>query len=323
MAHSLPARRGDRRAARARSARPEGFCPTRTSSRDAERDRGETGRLGRRSRTTRRARSPAPTSWSPTPGCRWGRRTRRADREAPFGPFQVDDGAARTAAARRDRAALPARPPRRGDHRRGDRRPAVGGVGRGREPAARPEGAAACGCWSGRERRRRDATASTAPRPRRRGTRSSRALLARQAGAHPGRAGRAAGRRGHRASPRRRCRATSRSSARSSCAAPTGRWSTSCPPRTAARRRAAAADTELRRPARPAVRRAARLHRRQRQPRGAAHPAGRRAVPRHRHRPRPSCRTSSAPSPATTPSSWSPGTATAGRTSPQRFLDLA
>ena len=36
--------------------------------------------------------------------------------------------------------ALPAGAPRRGGHRRGDRRPAVGGVRRGREPAPRPEG---------------------------------------------------------------------------------------------------------------------------------------------------------------------------------------
>ncbi len=36
--------------------------------------------------------------------------------------------------------ALPARPSRRGGHRRGDGRPAIGGVRRGREPAARAEG---------------------------------------------------------------------------------------------------------------------------------------------------------------------------------------
>src|SRR6202042_549809 len=36
--------------------------------------------------------------------------------------------------------ALPAGPSRRGGHRRGDRRPAIGGVRRGREPAARAEG---------------------------------------------------------------------------------------------------------------------------------------------------------------------------------------
>ena len=41
---------------------------------------------------------------------------------------------------RRHRAALPARVPGQGDRRRGDRRPAVGGLGRGRESPARAEG---------------------------------------------------------------------------------------------------------------------------------------------------------------------------------------
>src|SRR5699024_10458710 len=40
----------------------------------------------------------------------------------------------------RDRAALPARLPRQGDYRRGDRRARLARVGRGGEPAARPEG---------------------------------------------------------------------------------------------------------------------------------------------------------------------------------------
>ena len=41
-----------------------------------------------------------------------------------------------------DRAALPARPPRRGDHRGRALRRALRGLGPGREPPARPEGAA-------------------------------------------------------------------------------------------------------------------------------------------------------------------------------------
>ena len=63
-----------------------------------------------------RPRLTAPTSWTrrswrwPAPGCRG--------------------------------AALPARAPRRGDHRRGARRARQRGLGRGGEPAARPEGAA-------------------------------------------------------------------------------------------------------------------------------------------------------------------------------------
>ena len=56
---------------------------------------------------------------------------------------------------RRDRAALPARLPRRGDHRRGHRRAAVSvGLGRGGEPAARPEGAADLPRWRRRDGRR-------------------------------------------------------------------------------------------------------------------------------------------------------------------------
>ena len=54
--------------------------------------------------------------------------------------YQVNAAADGAGEAGRDVHALPARPSRRGGHRRGDRRPAVGGVRRGREPPARPEG---------------------------------------------------------------------------------------------------------------------------------------------------------------------------------------
>ena len=79
---------------------------------------------------------------SPTPGSRWARRTDGLDRAAPFRPFQVNAALLDRAAPGRDRAALPPRAPRRRDHGRGARRPAQRGVGRGGEPAARPEGAA-------------------------------------------------------------------------------------------------------------------------------------------------------------------------------------
>ena len=69
-----------------------------------------------------------------------GQEAEAADRETPFVPFRVDAAAMALAAARRPRPALPARVPRQGDHRRGARRPAVGRLGRGREPAARAEG---------------------------------------------------------------------------------------------------------------------------------------------------------------------------------------
>ena len=69
-----------------------------------------------------------------------GQEAEAADRETPFVPFRVDAAAMALAAAGRPRPALPARLPRQGDHRRGARRPAVGRLGRGREPAARAEG---------------------------------------------------------------------------------------------------------------------------------------------------------------------------------------
>ena len=60
-------------------------------------------------------------------------------------PVRTVRGGRRRAGPRgggRRRAALPAGLPRAGDQRRRDRRAAVGGLGRGREPAARSEGAA-------------------------------------------------------------------------------------------------------------------------------------------------------------------------------------
>ena len=54
--------------------------------------------------------------------------------------YQVNAAADGAGEAGGDVHALPARPSRRGGHRRGDRRPAVGRVRRGGEPAARPEG---------------------------------------------------------------------------------------------------------------------------------------------------------------------------------------
>ena len=64
------------------------------------------------------------------------------DRVGPVPRPAGQHRAAEEGRGRRDRAALPARAPRLGDHRRGDRRPGQRGVGRGGEPAARPEGAA-------------------------------------------------------------------------------------------------------------------------------------------------------------------------------------
>ena len=55
-------------------------------------------------------------------------------------PYQVNARLMAQAQARRDLHALPAGASRRGSDRRGDRRPAIGGVRRGREPPACPEG---------------------------------------------------------------------------------------------------------------------------------------------------------------------------------------
>ena len=64
------------------------------------------------------------------------------ERRAALAAYRDRRRAARPRRARRDRAALPARPPRRGDHRRGALRHAPAHLGPGREPPPRAEGAA-------------------------------------------------------------------------------------------------------------------------------------------------------------------------------------
>ena len=83
------------------------------------------------------------------------------DRVGPFRPYQINAELLGRANAGCDRAALPAGPPRLGDHRRGHRRAGVRGVGRGREPAARAEGAA--GVPGGRACRQRVAAEVARP----------------------------------------------------------------------------------------------------------------------------------------------------------------
>ena len=63
-------------------------------------------------------------------------------RRTAFAGYAIDAALMRSAAPRRHRPALPARPPRRGDHRRGDRGPGQRRLAAGREPPARAEGAA-------------------------------------------------------------------------------------------------------------------------------------------------------------------------------------
>ena len=63
-------------------------------------------------------------------------------RKAALAPYQVNGELLTLAGPADRRAALPARAPRRGDHRRGARRPGQRGLGPGGKPAARAEGAA-------------------------------------------------------------------------------------------------------------------------------------------------------------------------------------
>ena len=117
----------------------------------------------------------------------------------------VTAGSDGAAPSRRGLPALPAGLPRLRGRRRGHRRAAVGGLGRGREPAARAEGPARPSCSSSA----RDRSLPTAHRPpasHRRAARPPRRALA-------GRAARPPRRRTASRSPRRRCRATSSSSA--------------------------------------------------------------------------------------------------------------
>ena len=119
---------------------PEGQEPEQADGRPGATASGRRPAAPRCSSATRSRPSTAPTWWSPTPGSRWARRARPRRRLLMFARLHRHrraDGARR---ARRDRDALPAGLPRQGDRRRRARRPAERGLGRGREPAARPEG---------------------------------------------------------------------------------------------------------------------------------------------------------------------------------------
>ncbi len=104
--------------------------------------RGRDRRLRHRRAGRPRRRWTVPTCSPRTPGCPWGRRGRALDRSAPFVPYALTRGRRGRRRHRPGRAALPARLPGQGDRRLGHRRPRLGGLGRGREPAARPEGPA-------------------------------------------------------------------------------------------------------------------------------------------------------------------------------------
>ena len=103
-----------------------------------ELDRCRRRGAGRRSRARR---SPAPTRSTPTSGSAWAREAADLKRAALV-PYRVDDELLVAGGGSRRRPALPARPSRRGDQRRGSLRAALSGLRPGREPPPRPEGAA-------------------------------------------------------------------------------------------------------------------------------------------------------------------------------------
>ena len=88
----------------------------------------------------RKRRCAAPIASSPIPGCRWATRPAKANRHNLLKPYQVNARLMAKAKPERHFHALPAGASRRGSHRRGDGRPAIGGVRRGREPLACAEG---------------------------------------------------------------------------------------------------------------------------------------------------------------------------------------
>ena len=101
---------------------PDGLPARAGGLRAGRRDRRRRPAAACWSPTRRARRSRAPTWWPPTPGSRWARRATAWTGLAIFAPYAVDRGPARPRRRRRDRAALPARLPRQGDRRRGDRR---------------------------------------------------------------------------------------------------------------------------------------------------------------------------------------------------------
>ena len=120
---------------------PEGFTPDPRVRRLGRRAARGQRRLGARGARPGRGGRRAPAPSTPTPGSRWATRAARPSAARPSrrtaSTTRCSDGR-----ARRRGPALPARPPRRGDHLRGAPRAALGRLGPGREPDARPGRAA-------------------------------------------------------------------------------------------------------------------------------------------------------------------------------------
>ncbi len=122
-------------------AAPEGFAPDPTVLAAAGQRAADTGASVSVTADARAAAEGADVLVTDT----WtsmGQEADGLDRVGPFRPFQVNAQLLGLGGPGGDRAALPSGPSRRRDHRRGDGRAGQRGVGRGREPAARPEGAA-------------------------------------------------------------------------------------------------------------------------------------------------------------------------------------
>ena len=121
-------------------------CDIARRTRASAADRASTGRVlgGGRDQLRRRPgarRCRAPLRRHRLPGCRWATRREPAATTCSRPTRSIARLMAQRR-ARRDLHALPAGPSRRGGHRRGDRRSAIGGVRRGGKPAACAEGRA-------------------------------------------------------------------------------------------------------------------------------------------------------------------------------------
>ena len=119
---------------RARHRLPAAFAAASRADRRGPRARGR-GDSGRRSLRRRRGRGGGDFRLLGLDGRR-GRGPSPQSARALSGERRADA----RGRSRRDLHALPARPSRRGSDRRSDRRPAIGGLRRGGEPAARAEG---------------------------------------------------------------------------------------------------------------------------------------------------------------------------------------
>ncbi len=123
------------------AATPEGYEPDADAVAAARRAAVQMGGTVELVRDPRR-RPATRTSSTRTSGRAWARRRRPSGAAADLADYRIDDAAALAREPRRDRPPLPAGALRGGDHRGRALRAALGGLGPGREPAARPEGAA-------------------------------------------------------------------------------------------------------------------------------------------------------------------------------------